>query len=392
MTYFPTFWGGGFDSIAPLVLTPSGLARIDLVAATQHDRFAALDYSLLHALGLGWTREDVRWHLCEPEPGCYTFEHLEPVLAAARQHGITVIWSWMHYGCPTFYSPLDPDFPARFAALGEAHARWLLQHSVEQIYIAPVNEISYYTWRACRRDHAWYPFGVGRDYVLKQQLIAAHKQGYQALKALDATAKVLQIDPFYYATGNPNDADSMREARGWCNAAMEAFDALVEYTDILGVNFYPDGQVQCVWDERHQCFQRWMLPHADPRRIDCVQMLRLMQARYPGKPFIIAETSQRAGRLLPWLRHMTAEAIQAINEGIPLLGMCWYPVLDVIDWGKLKPGIGTLKGLPLSHSGLISMRRSAGALRRYRLPAISEATLAAEDAIQSAILAAKQFG
>src|SRR5690242_4531306 len=61
----PTFWGGGFDSPSPLARLSGRAARIDLVAATAHDQHAADDYALLAQLGIGWSREDVRWHCCE---------------------------------------------------------------------------------------------------------------------------------------------------------------------------------------------------------------------------------------------------------------------------------------------------------------------------------------
>jgi hypothetical protein len=58
--FMPTFWGGGFDSPSPLARLDGRLIRLDLIAATEHDRHAAEDYALLARLGLGWSREDVR--------------------------------------------------------------------------------------------------------------------------------------------------------------------------------------------------------------------------------------------------------------------------------------------------------------------------------------------
>src|SRR5690606_739045 len=57
--------------------------RLDMVAATGHDRRTADDYRQLAGLGIRTMREGLRWHLMEPEPGRYDFSSAIPMIEAA---------------------------------------------------------------------------------------------------------------------------------------------------------------------------------------------------------------------------------------------------------------------------------------------------------------------
>src|SRR6266542_1391924 len=157
---YGSFWGGGFDSITPLARLGDREHRLDLVEATEHDRKADEDYGLMARLGIKWAREDIRSYRCEEAPGSYSFDHLEPIAQAARRHGIDVVWSWMHYGCPTFVNPLDETFPDQLVAVGERFLAWLREREMSARAVAPINELSYYTWRVGTLG-SWHPFARG---------------------------------------------------------------------------------------------------------------------------------------------------------------------------------------------------------------------------------------
>ncbi|MBI3974450.1 MAG: beta-galactosidase [Chloroflexi bacterium] len=214
-----SFWGGGFDSISPLARISPGrdqppqTRRADLVAATEHDRRAEHDYALLARMGIRWSREDVRWYLCEPEPGRYDFGHLEPLIAAAHGYGIRILWSWMHYGCPTFVNPLDERFPDQLAELGAHHLAWLRRHGVDDLLIAPINEISYFTWVVETLGN-WYPFATGECRRLKANLAAAHRRCYDRIKweapGAPKRACIASLTPEWQAASIPRKPASSR--------------------------------------------------------------------------------------------------------------------------------------------------------------------------------------
>jgi hypothetical protein len=196
--------------------------------------------------------------------------------------------------------------------------------------------------------------------------------------------RILLIDPFYYAVGSEWDPGSMEEADYWRRAALAAMDQLANYIDILGMNFYADGQVECYWNPRTRRYHRRKLPHGDPRRISLEQALHIYRERYGPKPVIVAETSVRGPRREPWIIHLTDEALRAISAGLPLQGLCWYPVLDVPDWGYLRRG-RMPKRVRIAHAGLIRLERTPKGLCRILSPRLARLLRAQETRLQRAL-------
>ena len=62
---FPSFFMGGFECASHQLLSGR---RLDLTAATGHDRYAFEDYQRLREYGMDVARDGIRWHLIEPRP------------------------------------------------------------------------------------------------------------------------------------------------------------------------------------------------------------------------------------------------------------------------------------------------------------------------------------
>ncbi|HEX2864830.1 MAG TPA: hypothetical protein VHN99_09710, partial [Deinococcales bacterium] len=90
----------------------------------------------------------------------------------------------------------------------------------------------------------------------------------------------------------------------------------------IGVNHYPGNQ--------------WQLegPRLEPGD-DGYRPLRGLLAdaweRY-GKPIVVTETGAEAERRAPWLRYATREVEAARAAGVPVQGLCLYPILDHPGW------------------------------------------------------------
>src|ERR1043166_6354340 len=85
---FSSFFMGGFECSTHRVRPDR---RLDLIATTQHDKFADADYRRMLNAGLRVAREGVRWHLVERTPGVYDFSSVLPIVRAARATGTQVI-------------------------------------------------------------------------------------------------------------------------------------------------------------------------------------------------------------------------------------------------------------------------------------------------------------
>src|SRR6476469_4712717 len=74
--------------------------RLDLISATSHDRHVRQDYAACEKLGLTTLRDGLRWHRIEKSPGQYDWSSWLPMLEAAHEVGVQVIWDLFHYGSP----------------------------------------------------------------------------------------------------------------------------------------------------------------------------------------------------------------------------------------------------------------------------------------------------
>src|SRR5690606_3412977 len=99
------------------------------------------------------------------------------------------------------------------------------------------------------------------------------------------------------------------------------------YLDIAGVNFYHDNQ----WEVPGGRKIHWHITPRDPRWVPFHVLLRGAWARYQ-RPMLIGETSHVGSGRAEWLRELTDEVIVAIKGGVPLDGICLYPVIDRFDW------------------------------------------------------------
>ena len=94
---FPSFFMGGFECSTHKL---SEGKRLDLISSTQHDRFALQDYRRLAEQGMRVARDGTRWHLIERKPGRFEFGSLAPMVDAAREAEVLVIWDLLHFGWP----------------------------------------------------------------------------------------------------------------------------------------------------------------------------------------------------------------------------------------------------------------------------------------------------
>src|SRR5437762_13861952 len=102
-----SFFIGGFECSTHRL---SSGKRLDEIAFTQHDRFALKDYQRLNDQGMYVSREGIRWHLIEKEPGIYDFSNELPLIRAAKATNSQVIWDLCHYGWPAWLDIFEPRF------------------------------------------------------------------------------------------------------------------------------------------------------------------------------------------------------------------------------------------------------------------------------------------
>jgi len=331
--------------------------RLDIIAATQHDRQIDHDYQLMRSVGITTVRDAVRWHLIERD-GRFDFSSLAPMVAAAERHDIQVMWTLCHYGWPDDLDVFSDEFPPRFARFATEVARFIQSHSRRLPFYTPINELSFVSWAA--GEVGWFqPFGRRRGGELKRQLIRAVIAGCDAIWQVDRRARIVHVDPVIHVVPPHEKPELTVQAAEQNESQYEAWDLLAgirepalgghpRYLDIMGANFYHSNQ----W-EYPDVRLRWEDTPRDARWKPFHRMLTDIYDRY-RRPLFIGETSHIGVGRADWLREIAAELWNAHDAGVPLEGICLFPIIDRMDWNDANHWHNSgLWDLELSDDGLL---------------------------------------
>lgn len=327
---FQSFFLGGFECSTHR--RKRGRRRLDLIAATGHDRRAAEDYRLLAGHGIRSVRDGIRWHLIEKWPGQYDFSSFLPMLRAANETGTQVIWDLLHYGWPDHYDIWSPEFIAAFRRFVTATAELVRSESDAVPFWTPVNEISFWAWAGGDRKQI-NPFAQGRGHALKEILAQAAIGAIQAVRQVDPHARIASAEPLIWVLPRSRHARDMRWAAAYTHAQFEALDLISgrlrpelggrpEYLDIVGLNYYPKNQ----WVDGEV-----PIYPGDPNYRPLRELLTMVYERY-RRPIFLAETGTEGGGRAPWLHYVGDEVAGARSEGVPIEGICLYPILNHRGW------------------------------------------------------------
>lgn len=320
--------------------------RLDLQTSTGHAQWPLQDYRALGRHGIRTARDGLRWHLIEREAGRYDWSSFLPLLHAARESGTEVLWDLCHYGWPDCLDIWEPEFIDRFAAFAAAAARLVREETDTVANYVPVNEISYWAWAGGSKGSI-NPHAKGRGDALKTVLIRAAIAAIASIRAVDSGARIVVAEPAIHVVPRSENIIHIRAAQDYTTAQYAALDGLTgrsrpelggraDNVDIIGLNYYIDNQ--------------WVnggLPIAldDPRLRPLRDILQTVHARY-GKPLLLAETGMEGNLRHAWLRIVATEVAAAQAAGVPVEGLCLYPVTDYPGWANNRHCATGLFGFP----------------------------------------------
>lgn len=326
---FRSFFMGGFECATH---RRKDGRRLDLIAATGHDRNAAEDYRRIMRSGMGSARDGLRWHLIESRPGHYDWSSFLPMLHAARDVGIEVLWDLCHWGWPDDLDIWSPAFPERFARFAKAVAVLMRNETDNVPFYCPINEISFWTWCGGETGHM-NPCARKRGPALKDQLVRASLAAMDAIRAVEPRARFIQAEPVIHIVAHPKRPQDGNAAERHRLSQFEVWDMLAgharpdlggspEFLDIIGVNFYARNQ----WIHSHRTIGLRNPLYKPFREILCETYTRY------NRPILITETGIENRRRHTWLQMIGRETRAAMQAGVPVEGICWYPVLDYPGW------------------------------------------------------------
>jgi len=150
------------------------------------------------------------------------------------------------------------------------------------------------------------------------------------------------VDPIIHVVASPKHPKEAHDAEAYRQSQYQAFDMLCgridrelggadEFLDIVGVNFYPHNQ--WIYNLRNLRRIRRFQPitRQNPLYRPFREMLAEVYQRYE-RPLFIAETGAEDRRRAGWLRYVCEQVSQAMQGGVPVQGICLYPILNHPGW------------------------------------------------------------
>lgn len=386
---FPSFFLGGFECSTH---RRHDRKRLDIIDATEHDLWAQQDYRALQSVGMKAARDGVRWHLVEAVAGRYDWSSVLPQIRAARATQTSVIWDLLHYGWPDHLDIFTPRYVRSFAKFARAFAQLLKDESDAPHFFSPVNEISFFAWAG--GEVAYFnPFEHGRGEELKHQLVRAAIAAIEAVWDVLPAARIMHCDPVIHVQPRSGHSEDVAPAHAHNEAKYASWEMLAgrlrpelggheKYLDIVGANYYIGNQ--------------WFFPgghgtviepsHPEHRRVR--ELLIELYARFQ-RPILIAETGIEGAARAQWLRYMSVEARAALAAGVPVEGICLYPVCDHPGWDRGRHRYNGLFNYPDANGNRKVCRPLAAELKREMR--LNEAFRMASDEEKKA-LAAREAG
>jgi hypothetical protein len=351
---FRSFFMGGFECSTQ---RRADGQRLDLLDSTQHDRLAEADYERARQHGLRTCRDGIRWHAVETAPGHYDWSGFLPMLRAAQRRGVQVIWDLCHYGYPDDIDIWSAGFPERFAAFAAAAATVIRRETGRAPLLCPINEMSFWAW-AGGHVGRFQPCAWDNGAELKRQLARAWIAAARAIRETGDDARLICAEPAIHVdSSNDPDPHHVAGAQAHRTAQFEATDLITgrlepelggspDYLDVVGVNFYPDNQ----WYHGGPT-----IPLGHHAYLAFSDILAEWSERYE-RPVLISETGSEGSARAAWLHYVCDEIRIAQARGIPVEGVCIYPILEYAGWENGR----------VCATGLFSEADPAGNRRTYQ--------------------------
>ncbi len=178
----------------------------------------------------------------------------------------------------------------------------------------------------------------------------------EAVWSVDPRARFAHVDPIIHVIPPHDRPDLIEQAAGQRRAQFDAWDMIAgrmdpalgghpKYLDIVGVNYYHSNQ----W-ETPDIRLRWEDEPRDERWLPFHRLLDEVHQRY-GRQVFIAETSHFGTGRGKWIEEIAQEVYIARLQGVPVEGVCLYPIIDRPDWDNPTHW---------HNSGLWDLRETAG--------------------------------
>jgi beta-glucosidase/6-phospho-beta-glucosidase/beta-galactosidase/glycosyltransferase involved in cell wall biosynthesis len=377
-------WGSGLEcSFLPHI-------QVDQFEWTQHNRYWKEDLRrTAEEFGIKNLRYSFPWHRIEAQRGEFDWASSDERMAEFEKLGITPMIDIMHFGTPLWLKQAvgDPEFPEALEHFTDAIVTryrhfvktwcpfneplvsalfsgdfgfWPPHQRKWRGYMPVLSRIVQATNRAIRAIRRAQPEAI----VLLCDAAEAYKSRDKELAGEVARRNLRRFLVMDLLTGrldHNHPLYSWLTAYGMSELDIEWFKTNPQAPDVLGLDYYA-----------HSDWQLATIPgggvrqHRADNPIGLHGVASAYWRRY-GIPMMLTETSiegQAINREI-WLESNVEQIRRLREEGVPMLGFIWWPLLDQIDWdGALTHRIGKIHEVGLMHLS----RQQDGSLKRAPTP------------------------
>jgi len=160
------------------------------------------------------------------------------------------------------------------------------------------------------------------------------KEIAEAVRAVAPDTRFVQIDPAINVIGSAANPGSLAGAAAYNESQFHGFDMMrgryepelggdERYLDMIGLNYYFHNQ----W--RYPNRRKIPPGHKDYKPLR--DILADYYARY-NRPLFIAETGIEDDERPDWLSYVGDEVKAAVTNGVPVEGICIYPIVNHPGW------------------------------------------------------------
>lgn len=379
-------WGAGLEcSFLPHL-------NVDQFDWTQHNRFWREDLKRAREeLGISHLRYALPWHKLETSPGKFDWSFADERIEEANRLGLTLLMDVMHFGTPLWLKQAvgDPEFPEsleRFTAALVSRYNQSIRHwcPFNEPLVSALFSGDFGFWPPHSRKWRGYMPVLSR-------IVQAVSRGIRAIRRAMPNATIIHVDAaesfktheehlktevarrnlrrFIVLDLLLGRVDKYHPLFGWLTSYgfseldIEWFRQNPQTPDVVGIDYYPHSDWQ-LDKTRAGVRQR----RAD-NPIGLYGVASSYWQRY-GIPMMLTETSiegQNLNREI-WLETCVDHIKRLREEGIPMLGLVWWPMIDQLDWdGALTHRIGKIHEV-----GLFNLKRKPqdGTLERHATPLV----------------------
>ena len=319
------------------------------------------------ATGASYIRYGLPWYKVNPAPGRYNWAWADEVLGyVAGKTDLRVILDLVHYGTPGWLPAAfaDPAYPAAVAEYAGAVAA---RYRGAVAAYTPLNE-PLVTASFCGMRGVWPPYLSGSSgwATVVCAVAVGIQESVRAIRAADPSAEIVHVEAVQaYRTFDGSLRDEMRlwerradlparlilgrlepsdEMWSWLlrhgvdEAVLTGLAAGGVIPDVIGLNYYPELSCRELvrldggdGDVAHVAY--------DGGSERLAGVLRSWHDSY-GLPLMITETGVEgdSAKKHAWLDDLVGCLNRLRRDGVPIVGLTWWPMIDFVDWAWASDG------------------------------------------------------